>query len=348
MFITNKKIIEFYRKFNNAELMIAIISLIVSTVTASSIAMYQVGYTKSSDEEKAIIEVRSSIYDLVECIKIENEDDFLATSDSKCSASMAKKNILKHGDHIDLSNDKFLEKIYRSYRSNTLIFAAIHLASILEKSDSYEAFRLSILSMDKYLERINSQHARLMSVLLLCNFIHNTEAEIRLEDIVYLFPESWPLKSPSISFNFMLNRVNPVTGSIRNHPGIDFSGIEGTPVYSAFSGVISYIGSDSENGIAIEIKNSNNERVRVYYAHLQKFTDNFTIGSIVKSGQQIGYIGNTGRSTGPHLHYEWRIGGKQLPPPMITQGLILRIFADSPHALESNDKKELQRLLLSD
>lgn len=110
-------------------------------------------------------------------------------------------------------------------------------------------------------------------------------------------------------------RVHPTLGYSKMHRGIDFAAPEGTPIYAAGEGVITEIGWRSGYGRFIQIKHSAN--LSTAYAHAKSFAKNLTVGSRVKQGQVIAYVGSSGRATGPHLHYETKVAGKHINPMSI-------------------------------
>ena len=97
-------------------------------------------------------------------------------------------------------------------------------------------------------------------------------------------------------------RKHPILGYSKMHRGVDFAAKRGTPIMAAGDGRISFAGRNGSFGRFIEIKHLNNFKTR--YAHMYKFAKGIKKGRVVKQGDVIGYVGNSGRSTGPHLHYE--------------------------------------------
>lgn len=120
-----------------------------------------------------------------------------------------------------------------------------------------------------------------------------------------------PVKLVRVSSHYG-NRHHPTLGYTKMHKGVDFAAPTGTPIYAAGNGVITEIGWKSGYGNFIQIKHSQN--LSTAYAHASNFAKNLKLGSIVKQGQVIAYVGSTGRTTGPHLHYEVKIGGKNINP----------------------------------
>jgi len=96
------------------------------------------------------------------------------------------------------------------------------------------------------------------------------------------------------------------------HMGIDFAAPIGTPIYAAGNGSIIKAGRNGGYGKYILIRH--NSTYKTAYGHLSKFAKKTRVGNRVKQGEIIGYVGNTGRSTGPHLHYEVIQNGRKINP----------------------------------
>ncbi len=110
-------------------------------------------------------------------------------------------------------------------------------------------------------------------------------------------------------------RIHPTQGFTKMHKGVDFAAPVGTPIYAAGNGAITEIGWKSGYGKFIQIKHS--PTLSTSYAHACSFAKNLQVGSHVKQGQVIAYVGATGRTTGAHLHYEVKIDGKNVNPMSI-------------------------------
>ena len=105
-------------------------------------------------------------------------------------------------------------------------------------------------------------------------------------------------------------RTHPVLGGRRSHKGIDLAQPTGTPVYATADGIVSKAERFSSYGNYIQIEHGGEMQTR--YAHLSGYA--ISAGEQVRKGQLIGFVGSTGRSTGPHLHYEIRIAGDAVDP----------------------------------
>jgi murein DD-endopeptidase MepM/ murein hydrolase activator NlpD len=120
-----------------------------------------------------------------------------------------------------------------------------------------------------------------------------------------------PLEFTRISGNFNPNRRHPILNTIRAHRGVDYAAPTGTPVRAAGDGKIIHRGPNGGYGNAVIIQHGGG--ITTLYAHLSKFGAPKN-GSRVKQGDVIGYVGQTGLATGPHLHYEYRLNGVHRNP----------------------------------
>ncbi|MDP6560077.1 MAG: peptidoglycan DD-metalloendopeptidase family protein, partial [Candidatus Binatia bacterium] len=140
-----------------------------------------------------------------------------------------------------------------------------------------------------------------------------------LEDLIASIPSKWPTNG-WISSRFG-NRKSPWTGKKKFHSGIDIANHRDTPVYAPGDGVVQYAGRNGGSGKNIVLNHG--QSITTHYGHLSKLL--VKMGDRVHKEQQIVKVGNTGKSTNPHLHYEIRVGGapinprrkllKQNPPP---------------------------------
>ena len=120
-----------------------------------------------------------------------------------------------------------------------------------------------------------------------------------------------PIDGARISSGFGRRR-HPILGYTKMHRGIDFAAPRGTPIYAAGHGTVEVAGRKGSYGKYIRIRH--NGSYKTAYAHLHGFARGVSRGRRVRQGQVIGYVGSTGRSTGPHLHYEIIRNGRQVNP----------------------------------
>ena len=118
-----------------------------------------------------------------------------------------------------------------------------------------------------------------------------------------------PINGARLSSSFGM-RKHPIDGFNKMHRGTDFAAPTGTPIMASGDGVIKKAGWCGGGGNCVVIKH--NSTYQTVYAHMSKFAKGIRKGTRVKQGQTIGYVGSTGKSTGPHLHYEVIINGKRI------------------------------------
>jgi murein DD-endopeptidase MepM/ murein hydrolase activator NlpD len=121
-----------------------------------------------------------------------------------------------------------------------------------------------------------------------------------------------PINNARVSSPFTLNRKHPVLGFSRAHRGVDFRAGHGTPIPAAGAGRIVRKGYDGGYGNFIQIRHGGS--FETLYGHMSGFARGISVGSYVRQGQIIGYVGSTGLSTGPHLHYEIIQSGVKVNP----------------------------------
>jgi len=121
-----------------------------------------------------------------------------------------------------------------------------------------------------------------------------------------------PLDFAYISSHFNPNRMHPILHKIKAHNGVDYAAKRNTPVKASGDGVISFIGRQSGYGRTVEIKHGGN--IKTLYAHLERFNTKLKVGSKVKQGEIIAFVGDSGQATGPHLHFEFWQGETRSDP----------------------------------
>jgi murein DD-endopeptidase MepM/ murein hydrolase activator NlpD len=141
-----------------------------------------------------------------------------------------------------------------------------------------------------------------------------------------------PLDVFRISSNFNLSRKHPILNTIRAHRGTDYAAPRGTPVRATSDGLVTWAARNGSFGKLIVIQH--NGEFETKYAHLNDYAQGLKKGSRVRQGEVIGYVGTTGGSTGPHLHYEFLLNGEHKDPA--------KMLDKMPKA-NSLDPSELQR-----
>lgn len=125
-------------------------------------------------------------------------------------------------------------------------------------------------------------------------------------------PNGYPVKIRRLSDGFGM-RKHPLTGKKKHHNGVDFPVDVGTPIYATADGAVEYAGYHKKSGFGYLVIINHNFGFKSYYAHMKK-RPKVRSGQLVRKGEQIGQSGNSGMSTGPHLHYEVRYLFKPLNP----------------------------------
>lgn len=141
-----------------------------------------------------------------------------------------------------------------------------------------------------------------------------------------------PINNARVTSSFSTRRKHPVLGYTRAHKGVDFRASTGTPIPSAGAGRVVARGYNSGHGNYIKIRH--NASYETLYAHMSRFAKGVVVGTTVKQGQTIGYVGSTGLSTGPHLHYEIIKDGKHVNPMTVKLP-----------AISNLDKKDKERFI---
>ena len=121
-----------------------------------------------------------------------------------------------------------------------------------------------------------------------------------------------PINNAKVTSNFSTRRKHPVLGFTRAHKGVDFRASTGTPIPAAGAGRVVARGFNRGHGNYVKIRH--NGTFETLYAHMSKFAKGVNVGTTVRQGQTIGYVGSTGLSTGPHLHYEVIKNGTHVNP----------------------------------
>jgi len=170
-------------------------------------------------------------------------------------------------------------------------------SEILNKlKENEEKYKVEISTIQKNIEE---QEKKIEEI------IRKAELAKKLPDVGNII---WPVIGPIVSPFGM--RIHPIYGKLMFHSGVDIDAETGTPVKAVADGIVIYADWLGSYGIVVFIKHGGN--ITTVYAHLKYFT--VEVNQYVKQGEIIGYVDNTGLSTGPHLHFEIRIDGKAVDP----------------------------------
>ena len=143
-----------------------------------------------------------------------------------------------------------------------------------------------------------------------------------------------PLDFAYVSSHFNPNRRHPILNKIRAHNGVDYAAKRNTPIRATGEGVIESVGWKSGYGRTVVIRHGGD--ISTLYAHMEKYESSLVKGSKIKQGQTIGYVGDSGLATAPHLHYEFKIGNKRSDP--------LKVLLPSALPLKKSLMPEFQKL----
>lgn len=141
-------------------------------------------------------------------------------------------------------------------------------------------------------------------------------------------PSLIPVEGVKLTSDFGM-RWHPVLGGRRAHKGVDLAAPAGTPIHASADGIVSR--ADWFSGYGLYVSLEHGGEIETRYGHMSRL--NVAAGQRVRKGDIIGYVGSTGRSTGPHLHYEVRIAGEAVNPmPYLQTGKVERAAATTPAA----------------
>ncbi|MBC7194353.1 MAG: peptidoglycan DD-metalloendopeptidase family protein [Caldisericia bacterium] len=179
--------------------------------------------------------------------------------------------------------------------------------SLLEEEKKREELLKNLLSKESvykkeievYKQKIEEQEEKIQEI------IRKAELAKKLPEVGNII---WPVKGPIVSKFGM--RIHPIYNQWLFHSGADIDAPTGTPIKAVADGIVIYAGWLGSYGIVVFLQHGGN--ITTVYAHMQYFT--VEVNQYVKQGDIIGYVDNTGLSTGPHLHFEIRIDGKPVDP----------------------------------
>ena len=212
---------------------------------------------------------------------------------------------IKKGNKIEL-----MYEVFHNENRRTMSYGNIEYCNIIFSKNNLEYF--SFFTSDGYLDYFNKEGKNVKKALM-----------------------KTPLDGAKLSSKYGM-RKHPISGYNKMHKGVDFAAPKGTPIYAAGNGTIEFVGRNGGYGKYIRIRHNNSYKTA--YAHLNSYNKLISKGSRVKQGEIIGYVGSTGKSTGPHLHYEVIYQGKQINPMnmKLPSGKILKGEELEKFIIESN------------
>ena len=243
---------------------------------------YFVGFKKIKaeiQEHYACAEVKSSLYTAGYAINIPREvmDEFVSVFESRFDFSRQ----LQQGDQFCIIYD-------REYiKGKPLKEINIKAGSLIQEDAELHAFRH--VDDDDRVAYYDSEGLNMQG-----HFLQS------------------PIKSARVVSRYSKRRYHPVLKISRPHLGVDYGARTGTPIRSTATGQVIKRGWSGGYGQMIIIQHGS--KYRTLYAHMSRYADGTSVGSYVKQGQVIGFVGSTGLSTGPHLHYEFHVNGRHRDP----------------------------------
>ena len=226
------------------------------------------------------VEIHNSIYESLK--KIDTPDEIIMEFVQLYSFDIDFQRDIRKGNKI-----KIFFEMYTDSQNNYVKSGNINFSEIILDDESYELYRFQSEG-DEFVEYFNSDGKSATKALM-----------------------KTPINGARLSSGFGM-RKHPILGYNKKHQGVDFAAPTGTPIMAAGTGHIEFVGNNGGAGKYIRIKHLNGYKTS--YSHLSKYASGIQKNVKVRQGQVIGYVGNTGLSTGPHLHYEVIFNGKRINP----------------------------------
>ena len=226
------------------------------------------------------VEIHNSIYESLK--KIDTPDEIIMEFVQLYSFDIDFQRDIRKGNKI-----KIFFEIYTDSQNNYIKSGNINFSEIILDDESYELYRFQSEG-DEFIEYFNGDGKSATKALM-----------------------KTPINGARLSSGFGM-RKHPILGYNKKHQGVDFAAPTGTPIMAAGTGHIEFVGNNGGAGKYIRIKHLNGYKTS--YSHLSKYASGIQKNVKVRQGQVIGYVGNTGLSTGPHLHYEVIFNGERINP----------------------------------
>ncbi len=226
------------------------------------------------------IYIKNSIYESLKNVNI--PDEIIMEFVELYSFDIDFQRDIRKGNKIKIFFD-----VYTDSQNNFIKSGEIYFSEIILNDESYELYRFK-LEDHLFAEYFNSEGKSATKALM-----------------------KTPINGARLSSGFGM-RKHPILGYNKKHQGVDFAAPTGTPIMAAGTGHIEFVGNNGGAGKYIRIKHLNGYKTS--YSHLSKYASGIKKNIKVRQGQVIGFVGNTGLSTGPHLHYEVIFNGSRINP----------------------------------
>jgi len=224
------------------------------------------------------VKIDKSIYESLK--QVEVPDNIIMEFVQLFSFDIDFQRDIRNGNSLKIMFDQYYDKYDNVVKTGSIYFAEINLLS-----SSYELYRFKSQDMVEYF---------------------NADGKSATKALM-----KTPINGARLSSGFGM-RKHPILGYNKKHQGVDFAAPTGTPIMAAGTGHIEFVGNNGGAGKYIRIKHLNGYKTS--YSHLSKYASGIKKNVRVTQGQTIGYVGNTGLSTGPHLHYEVIYNGERINP----------------------------------
>ena len=224
------------------------------------------------------VKIDKSIYESLK--QVEVPDNIIMEFVQLFSFDIDFQRDIRNGNSLKIMFDQYYDKYDNIVKTGSIYFAEINLLS-----SSYELYRFKSQDMVEYF---------------------NADGKSATKALM-----KTPINGARLSSGFGM-RKHPILGYNKKHQGVDFAAPTGTPIMAAGTGHIEFVGNNGGAGKYIRIKHLNGYKTS--YSHLSKYALGIKKNVRVTQGQTIGYVGNTGLSTGPHLHYEVIYNGERINP----------------------------------
>ena len=226
------------------------------------------------------IKINNSIYESLK--KLDTPDEIIMEFVQLYSFDIDFQRDIRKGNNLKIFFDFYTDSQNNFVKSGTIYFSEIIL-----DNETYELYRFQSEG-DEFVEYFSSEGKSATKALM-----------------------KTPINGARLSSGFGM-RKHPILGYNKKHQGVDFAAPTGTPIMAAGTGHIEFVGNNGGAGKYIRIKHLNGYKTS--YSHLSKYASGIKKNVKVQQGQVIGFVGNTGLSTGPHLHYEVIFNGKRINP----------------------------------
>ncbi len=314
-------------------------------------------YNLSNNNQRAIAEIRKGVhYQILKSSSGKVEQVLIPISDElqihivKTSTSATFKLIpiisttRREGFVLNINNSPYYD-ILKNTNSKSLaqIFVDSFKKSINFKRDIHKGDKIVMIYNQKYRFGSVFSMPKLLAVMIQIgksrHYVYNFRGRYynskghQIQGFIFIRP----VKGGWISSTFSLRRWQPILHIYRPHFGVDYAVVIGTPIHAAASGKIIYAGWIRGYGKVIKI--ANGDGYVTLYAHQKYFKRGIRVGKYVKQGQTIGYVGVTGLSTGPHLHFGVYRYGRAINPKFVVQKATKRLWGKRKRIFIAYKKK---------